>query len=75
MKKMKIVFVGFLIYMIMIIIFYLFVFFFVRGVDENWVGYILIIKFRNEGFVFDFDVFYLGEFCCYISFDRLKIDF
>lgn len=75
MKKMKIVFVGFLIYMIMIIIFYLFVFFFVRGVDENWVGFILIIKLRNEGFVYDFDVFYLGEFCCYISFDRLKIDF
>lgn len=60
--------------MIMTTTFYPSVLSFVRGVDENRVGSILTIKFRNEGPVFDLDVSYLGESRRYISFDRLKID-
>lgn len=73
-KKMKTVFAGSPTYMIMTTTFYPSVLSFVRGVDENRVGSILTIKFRNEGPVFDLDVSYLGESRRYISFDRLKID-
>lgn len=73
-KKMKTVFAGSPTYMIMTTTFYPSVLSFVRGVDENRVGSILTIKFRNEGPVFDLDVSYLGESGRYISFDRLKID-
>lgn len=73
-KKMKTVFAGSPTYMIMTTTFYQSELSFVRGVDENRVGSILTIKFRNEGAVFDLDVSYLGESRRYISFDRLKID-
>lgn len=73
-KKMRTVFAGSPTYMIMSTTFLQSKPSFVRGVDENRVGSILTIRFRNEGPIFDLDVSYLGESRRYISFERLKID-
>ena len=73
-KKLKTIFEGSPTYVAMKTTFFQSQLSLARGVDENRVGSVLSLKFRNEGPVFELDVSYLGDSRRYISFERLKID-